>query len=112
MKVRSGLADNRVALWERHPAHPGGEVFIAGERAVDVAGTAAVQRALKDGRLVEVAPSQSVAGTVEEILAAVERGEIAPADALAAEQAGKGRVTLLAALQAILDDAALEAPEE
>lgn len=55
MRVRSNLPDNRVALWERHPAHPGGEVFIAGEGEHDVAATPAVQTRLKSGVLVEVA---------------------------------------------------------
>lgn len=38
-------------FWERHEAHPGGEVWVAGDAVVQVAQTAAVQRALKDGRL-------------------------------------------------------------
>lgn len=47
-----GTQDNMVALWERHPDHPGGEVFITGMKAVKVALTPAVQTRLKDGRLV------------------------------------------------------------
>lgn len=42
----------RVALWERHPDHPGGEIFISGETAVSVAETQAVQARLKSGVLV------------------------------------------------------------
>jgi hypothetical protein len=43
-------------FWERHPAHPGGEVWVAGNQeqpgpAAQVALTAAVERALKEGRL-------------------------------------------------------------
>jgi hypothetical protein len=43
-------------FWERHPAHPNGEVWVAGHDgasspAVQVAKTEAVQRALKGGRL-------------------------------------------------------------
>lgn len=101
MKVTSGL-DNprRVALWERHPDHPGGEVFVVGDRVVDVAETTAVAQALKAGRLVKVEPVR--AQTVDEVLAAVESGEISPQDALAAERQGKGRVTLIDALEALL----------
>lgn len=53
IKVKSGLKDNRIALWERHPAHPGGEVSIHGDKVVEVAETSRVKSALKDGRLVE-----------------------------------------------------------
>jgi hypothetical protein len=43
-------------FWERHPAHPGGEVWVAGNDdepspAVQVAKTEAVSRALLSGRL-------------------------------------------------------------
>lgn len=43
-----------VALWEVHPAHPGGEVFIASEKPVEAALTPAVKARLKDGRLLAV----------------------------------------------------------
>lgn len=52
--VKSGHADNRVALWETSSEHPGGEVFIAGTAEVEVALTPKVQAALADGALVEV----------------------------------------------------------
>jgi len=54
IRVKSGLPDNRVALWERHPDHPGGEVFIAGLGEYDVAPTPAVQARLKSGALAEI----------------------------------------------------------
>lgn len=54
--VKSGLPTNRVALWERHPDHPGGEVFIADEKEYQVAETAAVKARLKSGDLIEVKP--------------------------------------------------------
>lgn len=54
MRVRSGLEGDRVAFWERHPAHPGGEVLIAGAAWLEVGDTVEVQNALKDGRLVEI----------------------------------------------------------
>lgn len=139
LTVRSALDGNTVALWERHPDHPGGEVFVAGEREVEAARTAAVERALKDGRLtmaeqvfnyqgkrytaetladaprefllllsergqlpegVAVPAPEPSAMTVDEVLDAVERGEMDPAAALEAERAGKNRVTLVSALEA------------
>jgi hypothetical protein len=44
----------RVALWERNPAHPGGEAFVAGDMVVQVALTAEVQTRLNTGILVRV----------------------------------------------------------
>jgi hypothetical protein len=52
--VKSNLPGSTVALWERHPDHPTGEVFLAGDRQAEVAMTARVQAALADGRLVEI----------------------------------------------------------
>lgn len=52
--VRSGLTGDEVALWEREPSHPGGEIFVAGAGVVEVAMTPAVARGLQQGRLVEV----------------------------------------------------------
>lgn len=47
--------DGRVVLWEVDAAHPEGEVFIAGDgRAVQVAPTARVQKALADGVLLKM----------------------------------------------------------
>jgi len=45
---------NRVALWERHPAHPHGEVWLAGAGEYDVAATPAVMSRLRNGTLVKV----------------------------------------------------------
>lgn len=50
-----GLGD-RVALWERHPSHPGGEAFVAGSKPVQVAATPQVSRLIRAGVLVEVEP--------------------------------------------------------
>ncbi|GIW06365.1 MAG: hypothetical protein KatS3mg060_1170 [Dehalococcoidia bacterium] len=57
--VRSTLAPGAdgampVALFERDPAHPGGEAFIADDRPHRVARTAAVAARLAAGTLVEV----------------------------------------------------------
>lgn len=43
---------SQVVLWERHPGHPAGEVFLAGEGSFEVALTPAVKARLQDGRLV------------------------------------------------------------
>jgi hypothetical protein len=54
--VRAATLDSRVALWERDPAHPGGEVQVVGDgQAIAVALTPAVAAQLRDGRLVAVA---------------------------------------------------------
>ncbi len=52
--VKSGLNNNDVALWEKHPDHPGQEIFVAGETEVEAAKTPRVMRASADGKLVEV----------------------------------------------------------
>lgn len=55
--VKSGLKDNKVALWEVDEAHPGGEVYIADSspeaKAIEVAKTSQVMKFLGEGRLVE-----------------------------------------------------------
>ena len=57
--VSAACLDGRVALWERHPDHPDGEVLVtagnevaSGTGPVVVARTPGVLRALADGRLV------------------------------------------------------------
>ncbi len=52
--VKSGRTDGRVALWERHPDHPNGEVFVATDTPIEVARTLDVEAALRAGDLVEV----------------------------------------------------------
>ena len=67
--IRVRLAEpesGRVALWERHPAHPGGEVWLAGAGEYDVAATPAVAARLRNGSLVQVeatAPAPEPKGT-------------------------------------------------
>lgn len=52
--VKSAKEDSQVVLWERDTLHPDGEIFITGDGVTHkVAKTAAVQRALADGKLVE-----------------------------------------------------------
>lgn len=63
--VKSGRDDNRVALWEKHPDHPNGEAWVAGEGVVQVARTAKVLSGLKEGDLVEAdAPAEKKAKEV------------------------------------------------
>lgn len=55
--VRVTTTDRRVVLHERHPAHPGGEVWLAGDgKSYLVGDTTAVRERIADGRLVLVAP--------------------------------------------------------
>lgn len=56
MIVKSTLPAGKVCLWERHPAHPGGEVFIADNSPHEAGDTAEIQIRLKRGLLVEVKP--------------------------------------------------------
>ena len=65
IKVKSARKDGKVALWEVHPDHPGGEVFVVTsaptadvpepkEKVVEVAETPKVLNALKEGQIVKV----------------------------------------------------------
>lgn len=51
LKVKGASKGNRVALAERHPDHPEGEVFIYGQRSAWVAATKAVKTAIARGLL-------------------------------------------------------------
>lgn len=67
---------HQVALWERHPDHPGGEVFLAGDGTFEVAATAAVETRLRNGRLVLVEHAiTSAPGESEPVAAAVIEAE-------------------------------------
>lgn len=52
--VMSNRRDNRVVLWERDAAHPGGEAFVASSAPAEVGKTGAVERLMREGLLVEV----------------------------------------------------------
>ena len=56
--VKSKLGPGLVALWEQHPDHPGGEVYIADGENHEVAETHQVRRALGQGRLERVEPEK------------------------------------------------------
>ena len=45
VKARPEMGE-RNALWERHPAHPGGEIFVQGDEPVEVAETPEVMARL------------------------------------------------------------------
>ena len=52
--VKSGFDNNRIALHEIDPAHPGGSVVVAGDKPTKVGNTAMVRARLRDQWLVEV----------------------------------------------------------
>jgi hypothetical protein len=51
--VVSARQDDKVVLWEPETSHPGGEAFIAGKVPEEVAMTAAVNAAMRQGELRE-----------------------------------------------------------
>jgi hypothetical protein len=54
IKVQAVNQDKKVVLYERHPGHPDGEVFIHGNDTVhEVANTALVKQKIHEGLLVE-----------------------------------------------------------
>lgn len=54
LTVQSALEEGQVALWEKHPAHPGGEVFIADGGQHQAAATQQVLAAIARNVLVIV----------------------------------------------------------
>lgn len=55
ISVMAAKVDDRVALWERHPDHPTGEIWIVGDgQPHEVALTPRVVALLKDGTLLQV----------------------------------------------------------
>lgn len=53
IKVKAAHEDGRVSFFEKHPAHPGGQVFIVGNGdEVEAGETAALKQAIRAGRLV------------------------------------------------------------
>ncbi len=46
--------ETRVGIWEMNEEHPDGEIFVSGDKVVEVAKTSAVNRALARGLIVEV----------------------------------------------------------
>ena len=55
IKVMAAIEDGRALLWEKHPDHPNGEIFIAGNGAtVEVARTIQVNAYIEQQKLVVV----------------------------------------------------------
>ena len=62
--VMGAKVDDRVVIWEVHPDHPDGEIFVAGNgRAVQVALTSQVQSRLNDRTLVQVQTASTGSAT-------------------------------------------------
>lgn len=60
IEVKAVTEDRKVVLWEKHPSHPNGEVWISGNgRAVKVARTAEVDKRIRSGVLVQVPDAQT-----------------------------------------------------
>ena len=95
LKVQANNGRN-VALWEVHPDHPGGEVFLSGSTVADVADTAAVRVALAAGRLLLLGaaganPGAPAATPLEEL------SGVGPATARELEELGITTIEELAA---------------
>ena len=72
--VKPGSDDGRVALFEQHRDHPGGEAFVAGP-PVQVAVTPLVERKLASGELAKVdapLPGQATESPVRKTKAEIE----------------------------------------
>jgi hypothetical protein len=68
--VKSNVPDNRLALHERHPDHPDGEVMVYGDEPKEVARTPRVSRALGDELLTRVTASGKASKEDEDSAAA------------------------------------------
>lgn len=115
--VMAAQVNGKVVLWEVHPEHPNGEIFISGDgQSVEVALTPAIQQRLNDRRLVRVEvaepdpPDESVglveplpgydamtAAAVVELVSTLTDEQRSAV--LAYETAHKNRATVLKALQ-------------
>lgn len=55
MQVQAANGDGRIVIWEKHPDHPSGEIFVSGnQQKVTVARTPAVMDKLRSGDLLEI----------------------------------------------------------
>lgn len=55
IKVKATRNDNKVVIWESHPDHPTGEIFIIGDgRTHNVAETIEVKKRITDRSLEQV----------------------------------------------------------
>lgn len=66
--VKSARPDNRVAFYERHPAHPTGEVYVAGQTRNKLDGGSVVTdkqgNPVQEPNVVEVAPTSAVLAAI------------------------------------------------
>lgn len=64
VQVKATKADGRVAFFERDKAHPGGQGFVRGDgKAVEVADTPELARAIRQQRVVVVQAAPATAQT-------------------------------------------------
>lgn len=63
----------RIGLWDKNPAHPGGEVWCAGDAICEVADTAEVRQAITEKRIVEVRAAPGEQPTLSEAPAATDK---------------------------------------
>lgn len=88
IQVRIARPDgNQVVLWERHPAHPNGEVFLVGPETFDVAETPAVEARLRNGLLVKVEAAAAPAPAAKTEKAKPEATDLEPGKAESAPPA-------------------------
>jgi hypothetical protein len=81
----------RVALWERDPRHPGGEVWVAGEAPQEVYPTPTVHRLLREGALTLVEAPQDAPPAPEATPAATDTAaaRVAPVEPAPPVQGGE-----------------------
>lgn len=126
VKVAPAKNDNRVVVWEVHPDHPNGEVFIVGNgKPYEVAHTPRIAGLLGRGVLLTLQSNDSAddapgadtdedseasesifnvsEATIAGVLGAVVNGDISAEDALSQELEGKQRSTLIAQLEEMID---------
>lgn len=86
--VKAAKADGRVAFWERNQDQPDGEVYVSGERVVEITKTPAANAAIMNGRIV-VVPAPAPTAAEKKAAAAAEKKAAAAAEKKAAEAAQK-----------------------
>lgn len=63
LTVRSVRRDHKIAFWEKHPRHPGGEAIVHGDgKAVQIGQTPFAREAIGNGQIL-VMPSPEPGGT-------------------------------------------------
>lgn len=106
INVMAAKVDNRMVLWERHPMHPAGEVFIYGNgQSVSVARTPQIDTLIESRKLVVLqgGPREPIEGydqmTATVIVSAIAgMSDDTKAAVLEYETANKARKTVIEAL--------------